>query len=83
VAVWALLGSHDWDSLLTQWRGSYEAGVFDVSGGDPRPTALAALVRELADGGQAVTEGRGWWEGTGRLLYPPCSAGGLLSKTRH
>src|SRR5690606_19165961 len=48
VTVWALLGSHDWDCLLTDCRGRYESGVFDVRGGRPRPTALARLATELA-----------------------------------
>ena len=41
VTLWALLGSHDWDCLLTACRERYESGVFDVRGGRPRPTALA------------------------------------------
>ena len=30
VTAWALLGSYDWDSLLTRRRGHYETGAFDV-----------------------------------------------------
>jgi hypothetical protein len=30
VTAWALLGSYDWDSLLTRRRGNYEPGAFDV-----------------------------------------------------
>jgi dTDP-4-dehydrorhamnose reductase len=72
LTVWALLGSHDWDSLLTNWRGSYEAGAFDVSGGRPEETPLADLVRDLAGGGLAAAGRPGWWEDAGRLLYPAC-----------
>ena len=42
VTAWSLLGSHGWNTLLTA-PGRYEAGAFDVTNGDPRPTALAGL----------------------------------------
>jgi len=77
VAVWALLGSHDWDSLLTDWRGSYEAGVFDVSDGFPRATPLADFVTELGRGGKADEPCPGWWETPDRLLYPECAPLGM------
>ena len=32
VTAWALLGSFDWDSLLTRREGHYEPGAFDVRG---------------------------------------------------
>ena len=73
VTVWALLGSYDWDSLLTQCRGHYEPGVFDVRGGHPRPTALAGLMRQLAKGQKPdhpVMSAQGWWREPLRLLYP-------------
>lgn len=83
VTVWALLGSYDWDSLLTRWSGRYEPGVFDISCGSPRSTPLAALLEALA-AGSAVTEvAEGWWEGSGRLLYPPCAAARAMSDGRH
>src|SRR3954451_1834242 len=37
VTAWALLGSFDWDSLVTSVRGHYEPGPFDVRGASPRP----------------------------------------------
>ena len=50
VTAWALLGSWDWDSLLTRANtGHYEAGAFDVRTDTRRPTALATVV-ELAAG---------------------------------
>ena len=30
VTAWAVLGSYDWDSLMTRPQGSYECGAFDV-----------------------------------------------------
>ncbi len=80
VTSWALLGSFDWNSLLTQEAGFYEPGAFDVSGGgDPQPTGVAHLLRHLAEGGtaQAWVERhpelaeQGWWRQPGRLTLPP------------
>lgn len=73
VTAWSLLGAHDWDSLVTRPRGRYEPGVFDLRGPEPRPTALAALLRTLADGRRPdhpALHGPGWWARPERLLYP-------------
>jgi dTDP-4-dehydrorhamnose reductase len=48
VTPWALLGSYDWNCLVTACRGHYEPGAFDVRSPQPRPTAVATLMRELA-----------------------------------
>jgi dTDP-4-dehydrorhamnose reductase len=64
VTSWALLGSHDWNSLVTRETDYYEPGVFDVRGPVPRPTALAAMVRALANEGSyqhPVLATPGWW----------------------
>jgi dTDP-4-dehydrorhamnose reductase len=65
LTVWALLGSFDWDSLLTNMRGHYEPGVFDLRGAGLRPTALAHLVQDLATGqtprNQQILRERPWW----------------------
>ncbi|WP_251031793.1 family 1 glycosylhydrolase [Paraburkholderia strydomiana] len=74
VTVWALLGSYDWDCLVTDDRGYYESGPFDVRGVQPRETALAALMRDLAAGrphGHPVLDGTGWWRRPGRFLCEP------------
>jgi dTDP-4-dehydrorhamnose reductase len=74
VTAWALLGSFDWDSLVTRAQGHYEPGVFDLRGGAPRPTALAGLIKELARGEEpahAVLDAPGWWQRLERLLYFP------------
>jgi dTDP-4-dehydrorhamnose reductase len=64
VTAWALLGSSDWDSLVTIERGHYECGVFDIRGPLPRPTAVARTIAQLASTGDAehpVLAREGWW----------------------
>jgi dTDP-4-dehydrorhamnose reductase len=71
VTVWALLGSYDWNCLVTECKGYYEPGPFDVRGPQPRPTALADLMRRLASGrpvSHPVLRGAGWWRRPGRIL---------------
>jgi dTDP-4-dehydrorhamnose reductase len=73
VTAWALLGSRDWNSLLTRHNGHYEPGVFDIRGGRPRATALARAMKALSLGQDGPchpsAEGPGWWTRPGRLLY--------------
>jgi len=70
VTAWSLLGSHGWNTLLTAC-GAYEPGVFDVTAGAPRPTALAALWRGLPAGAprHPVAQAPGWWRRPERLTY--------------
>ena len=60
VTLWSLLGSSGWNTLLTG-QGHYEPGVWDVSGGTPRATALLPLAQALSGRGErpllADTEG--------------------------
>ncbi|MDB5941767.1 MAG: putative b-glycosidase, Glycoside Hydrolase Family 1 [Ramlibacter sp.] len=73
VTAWAAFGTYDWDSLLTREKGNYESGLWDVSSGTPRPTALARLARQLAQGeapDSPVLDGPGWWQRDLRLHYP-------------
>lgn len=74
VTAWALLGSHDWCTLLTCHGDRYEPGAFDVRSGDPRPTAIAAELRRLAGldaPPHPATVGPGWWRRDIRLEYRP------------
>ena len=66
VTAWALLGSFDWDSLLTKTGTQYESGVFDIKTlpGQLRPTALASLIKEITSGSEhfhPVLSETGWW----------------------
>ena len=77
VTVWALLGSYDWNCLVTECKGYYEPGPFDVRGPEPRPTAVAEMMRELASGrplSNPVLQGAGWWRRPERLLVKPVGA---------
>jgi len=71
VTAWAVFGNEGWNTLLTA-DGSYEAGVFDVSGGAPRPTAVAALLQALpADSAPPPgLNGRPWWQREIRFHHP-------------
>jgi dTDP-4-dehydrorhamnose reductase len=71
VTAWSLLGSHDWNRMVTRFVGHYEPGVFDVRGGQPRPTLMAQVLRELAHGRTPQTPAlqvRGWWHAERRAM---------------
>ncbi|WP_017718262.1 family 1 glycosylhydrolase [Kamptonema formosum] len=71
VTAWALLGSYDWNTLLTRAAGHYESGVFDVRGARPRPTALAKMLRDLSAGrdpNHPLLAAPGWWHRPDRLF---------------
>ena len=72
ITPWALVGSYDWDSLVTEQRNRYEAGAFDVRAPVPRATALVPMIRQLANGEQPnhpALATPGWWRRPERLLY--------------
>lgn len=73
VTAWSLLGAYDWNTLLTQSQGFYEPGVFDLRSPTPRPTALAAMLRQLGhhqDYTHPTLQELGWWRRSQRLTYP-------------
>jgi dTDP-4-dehydrorhamnose reductase len=72
VTVWSLLGAYDWSSLVTRDDGNYEPGVFDLRSPQPRPTAIAQMIRDLAAGrtpDHPVLHTPGWWKRPQRLEY--------------
>ncbi len=74
VTAWSLLGSYDWNSLVTRCRGYYEPGPFDVRSPVPRPTAIAGLMKELSSQrapSHPVLHGNGIWRRPERHLCPP------------
>jgi len=64
VTSWALLGSFGWDKLLTSPDMNYEPGVFDVRQGEPRPTALASLIKDIINKNSVhpLALQAGWWQ---------------------
>ena len=80
VTVWGMLGLYDWNCLLTEVRDYYESGAFDIRGGEPRPTAVAHLMRDLANGevpDSPLLSGAGWWKRPDRFVTAPVMPGGL------
>lgn len=76
VTAWSLLGSHDWNRMVTRFVGHYEVGVFDVRSGEPRPTMLAGVLKDLAAGRQPQAIGLGqpgWWRRPSRFRNAPPS----------
>ena len=74
VTAWATFGTVDWNTLVMRDTGHYEAGLWDVSGGTPRQTALVVLAKQLANGkapDHPALLGTGWWQRESRLTYPP------------
>jgi len=72
VTAWSLLGSVDWDSLLTETKGRYEAAAFDVSSGHPVAADLAGWLTMLARREAAApAEGSGWWGRDERRCFAP------------
>lgn len=73
VTVWSLFGTVDWNTLLTERRGIYEPGAFDVRGPAPRPTAIAHASASLAQTGEfdhPVLDRPGWWRRDTRYYRP-------------
>jgi dTDP-4-dehydrorhamnose reductase len=74
VTAWSLLGSYDWNSLLTRADGHYECGVFDMRCGEPRPTAVSAMLKGLTnhlEEPHPVLAAPGWWRRDIRLQHKP------------
>ncbi len=71
ITSWAMLGSHGWNKLLTKPKGDYEPGVYDLRGGQPRATALAAFIKNktTTKADHHLSVEKGWWQRDSRLLY--------------
>ena len=88
VTVWSLFGNFDWNTLLTEFTGHYEPGVFDVRGPKPRPTALARMAASLASSTDvsfpSLLRTPGWWRRPAGLLpelqCAPISHGRLVDR---
>ena len=86
VTAWALLGSFNWDRLVTAEAGRYECGAYDLRGGAPRPTAMVALLAALAGKAEPpcpeILAMPGWWDREDRLWAcarpPACTEAGAV-----
>lgn len=64
ITAWSLIGSFDWDSLLRKKNNHYETGVYDIRSGQPRPTALANMIRTINQRNtyqSSLLHIPGWW----------------------
>jgi dTDP-4-dehydrorhamnose reductase len=75
VTSWAMLGSYDWNTLLTRGGNHYESGAFCVRSGKLRPTAVAEYIRAVTHRHSAAEiaalagNSPGWWHQPARLLH--------------
>jgi dTDP-4-dehydrorhamnose reductase len=73
VTAWSLLGSYNWNSLLTRNAGHYEPGAYELGNSEPRPTALSRALRQIASERQTwptFVRRQGWWRNPDRFVYP-------------
>lgn len=85
VTIWSLFGAVDWNTLLVHRNNFYEPGAFDIRATPPRPTALAAAAKSLAEHGtydHPVLEQDGWWKREERY-YQPARQPALRSSHLH
>jgi dTDP-4-dehydrorhamnose reductase len=71
VTAWSILGAYGWNKLLTGLPFTYEPGVFDLSGGQPRSTALANLLMHYSAGksyNHPVLDQPAWWTRSDRYI---------------
>jgi dTDP-4-dehydrorhamnose reductase len=74
VTAWALLGSFNWNTLVTR-EGTYEPGVYDLRAPQPRPTVMVNILKNLAEGkapDYAFLHSPGWWRRPTRHSYGVC-----------
>ncbi len=72
VTIWSMFGNVDWRFLLTERRGFYDTGAYDVRSGTPRPTVIAKAAKAIARGesfDHPALDMPGWWRRPPRL-YP-------------
>ena len=70
VTLWSTFGNVDWRFLLTQKRGLYDTGAFDVRGGRPRETIVAKAAKAFGHGrtfDHPALDSPGWWRRPPRL----------------
>lgn len=64
ITAWSLIGSTNWNNLLTRSDGIYEAGAFEISGNRLLPTLLATMISSLTETSEfddPLLSDEGWW----------------------
>ena len=77
VTAWALLGSYNWDKLVTR-DGKYEPGVYDIRAPQPHPTMMVSILGDIALGkkpNHPVLKSVGWWHKPSRHNFGVCYSG--------
>jgi dTDP-4-dehydrorhamnose reductase len=77
VTAWALLGSYNWNTLVTA-EGIYEPGVYDLRAPEPHPTLMVPILREIAQEKtprHPVLNSPGWWHKPARHVFGVCYSG--------
>ncbi len=77
LTAWALFGLIDWNSMLRERHGHFEAGAWDMRHTPPHASLLADAVAGLARGGSfdhPCLDTPGWWRREDRLLTPALRA---------
>jgi dTDP-4-dehydrorhamnose reductase len=72
ITAWSVFGATDWNTLLTEERGHYEPGVYDVRSPYPRPTALVGAWQRLGEGARLshpILQVPGWWARPDRFVH--------------
>jgi dTDP-4-dehydrorhamnose reductase len=83
LTAWAIFGLYGWNKLVTEPWGTYEPGVFNLSTGCPRPTALARLIQVLTKHKvyyHPVLETEGWWKRDTRPLFTAANVVSMKSR---
>ncbi|MGB8130229.1 MAG: family 1 glycosylhydrolase [Candidatus Angelobacter sp.] len=74
VTAWALLGSFNWNTLVTR-EGAYEPGVYDIRAAEPLPTVMVKILQSIASGklpDSPFLKSPGWWRKPSRHTFGVC-----------
>ncbi|MEO6695449.1 MAG: family 1 glycosylhydrolase [Ignavibacteria bacterium] len=69
ITAWALLGSYGWNELLTGKHLKYETGIYDISSGKLRETAMVTMIKDLHNNiaSHPILKRSGWWKKNNRF----------------
>ncbi|MDQ6845134.1 MAG: sugar nucleotide-binding protein [Bacteroidota bacterium] len=70
ITFWSLFGAYGWNNLLTGQPMDYEPGAYDLRSVVPRPTAIAAFIKNIIEANKydhTLTLQKGWWHHPNRF----------------